>query len=110
MPPKRLKRKVVKRMVQKRVVEAIAEYERTRANPDNAGGSGPANVGGVNALVVHGCTYKIFLNCQPNKFNGSEGVVGLKHWFEKMEQVFEIIKSAEEDKVKFVVCTFEGRA
>ncbi|GKA30891.1 hypothetical protein Tco_0717196 [Tanacetum coccineum] len=106
----KLKRKVVKRMVQKRVVEAITEYERTRANPDNAGGSGPANIGGVNALVVHGCTYKIFLNCQPNKFNGSEGVVGLKHWFEKMEQVFEIIKSAEEDKVKFVACTFEGRA
>ncbi|GKD65630.1 hypothetical protein Tco_1307738 [Tanacetum coccineum] len=43
-------------------------------------------------------------------FNGTEGVVGLKRWFEKMEKVFEICKCAEDDKVKFVVCTFEGRA
>ncbi|GJX27030.1 hypothetical protein Tco_0233326 [Tanacetum coccineum] len=37
-------------------------------------------------------------------------VVGRKRWFEKMEQVFEICKCAEDDKVKFVVCMFEGRA
>ncbi|GJV97045.1 hypothetical protein Tco_1548622 [Tanacetum coccineum] len=41
---------------------------------------------------------------------GTEGVVGLKRWFEKMEQVFEICKCAEDDKVKFAMCTFEGRA
>ncbi|GKD53790.1 hypothetical protein Tco_1287177, partial [Tanacetum coccineum] len=28
----------------------------------------------------------------------------------KMEQVFEICKCAEDDKVKFAMCTFEGRA
>ncbi|GKE89833.1 putative reverse transcriptase domain-containing protein, partial [Tanacetum coccineum] len=38
------------------------------------------------------------------------GVVGLRHCFEKVEHVFEICKCAEEDKVKFVACTFEGRA
>ncbi|GJR16130.1 putative reverse transcriptase domain-containing protein [Tanacetum coccineum] len=43
-------------------------------------------------------------------FQRDEGVVGLKHWFEKIEQVFEICKCAEDDKVKFVMCTFEGRA
>ncbi|GJR06530.1 putative reverse transcriptase domain-containing protein [Tanacetum coccineum] len=31
-------------------------------------------------------------------FSGTEGVVGLKRWFEKMEQVFEICKCAEDDK------------
>ncbi|GJT99653.1 putative reverse transcriptase domain-containing protein [Tanacetum coccineum] len=45
-----------------------------------------------------------------HNFNGTEGVVGLKRWFEKMEQVFEICKCAEDDKVKFAMCTFEGRA
>nr|GFD29453.1 hypothetical protein [Tanacetum cinerariifolium] len=35
---------------------------------------------------------------------------GLKRWFEKMEQVFEICKCIEDDKVKFVMCTLEGRA
>nr|GEZ28785.1 hypothetical protein [Tanacetum cinerariifolium] len=37
MPPKMLKRKAVKKMVKNRVAKAIAEYEKTKANPDNAG-------------------------------------------------------------------------
>ncbi|GJU65104.1 putative reverse transcriptase domain-containing protein [Tanacetum coccineum] len=55
-------------------------------------------------------SYKTFTNGKPHSFNGTEGVVGLKRWFEKMEQVFEICKCAEDDKVKFAMCTFEGRA
>ncbi|GJS14329.1 hypothetical protein Tco_0408801 [Tanacetum coccineum] len=54
--------------------------------------------------------YKTFRTASPHLSRGLEGVVGLKCWFEKMEQVFEICKCAEDDKVKFVVCTFEGRA
>ncbi|GJR23515.1 putative reverse transcriptase domain-containing protein [Tanacetum coccineum] len=50
------------------------------------------------------------MNGKPHSFKGTEGVVRLKHWFEKMEQVFEICKCAEDDKVKFAMCTFEGRA
>ncbi|GKA67595.1 retrotransposon protein, putative, ty3-gypsy subclass [Tanacetum coccineum] len=59
---------------------------------------------------MHGCSYKTFMNCKPHSFKGTEGVVGLKRWFEKIEQVFEICKCAEDDKVKFAMCTFEGRA
>ncbi|GKA49527.1 putative reverse transcriptase domain-containing protein [Tanacetum coccineum] len=59
---------------------------------------------------MHGCSYKTFMNGKPHSFKGTEGVVGLKRWFEKMEQVFEICKCAEDDKVKFAMCTFEGRA
>ncbi|GJT58274.1 putative reverse transcriptase domain-containing protein [Tanacetum coccineum] len=50
------------------------------------------------------------MNGKPHSFKGTEGVVGLKRWFEKMEQVFEICKCAEDDKVKFAMCTFEGHA
>ncbi|GJY37427.1 putative reverse transcriptase domain-containing protein [Tanacetum coccineum] len=110
MPPRRLKHKHVERMVQKRVTKAIAEYERNRTNPENAGGFGPANAGGVVAPDVQGCSYKTFLNSKPHTINGTEGVVELKPWFEKIEQVFEIRKCVEEDKVKFAACTFEGRA
>nr|GFA80564.1 hypothetical protein [Tanacetum cinerariifolium] len=39
-----------------------------------------------------------------------EGVVGLRRWIEKIEQVFEISKCAEGDKVMFAASTFEGRA
>nr|GEV05719.1 transposase, MuDR [Tanacetum cinerariifolium] len=40
MPPRRLKKKSVKRLVEKRVAKAIEEYEKTRANLDNAVSSG----------------------------------------------------------------------
>ncbi|GJW37825.1 putative reverse transcriptase domain-containing protein [Tanacetum coccineum] len=61
MPPKMMKRKAVKKMVKKRV-EAIAEYEKTRAKLDNAEGSGSVNTGGVVASNVQGCTHKTFMN------------------------------------------------
>nr|GEV37285.1 putative reverse transcriptase domain-containing protein [Tanacetum cinerariifolium] len=50
------------------------------------------------------------MNGKPRPFNGTEGVVGLRRWIEKVEQVFKICKCAEEDKVMFAASTFEGRA
>ncbi|GJR38618.1 hypothetical protein Tco_1214302, partial [Tanacetum coccineum] len=45
MPLRRLKKKSVKRLVEKRVAKAIKEYEKTRSNPGNASGSGLTNTG-----------------------------------------------------------------
>nr|GEY55420.1 copia protein [Tanacetum cinerariifolium] len=75
----------------------------------NAGGVGGNTIGNA-APKVRGCTYKIFLACNPYLFSGTEGIVGLSIWFEKMESVFQIIKCANEDRVKYVVCTLHGRA
>nr|GFB82948.1 hypothetical protein [Tanacetum cinerariifolium] len=94
------------------------KYERSRANPENARGSGPknakgsgpANAGGVNAQEVLRCSYKTFLNYKPHSFSGTDGVVKLSRWFEKIESVFKINKCAKEDKVKFIACTLERRA
>ncbi|GKA18813.1 putative reverse transcriptase domain-containing protein [Tanacetum coccineum] len=110
MPPRRLKKKYVKRLVEKRVAKAIEEYEKSRANLDSAGSSGgnPGNAGGT--VNVQGCSHKTFMNGKPHSFNGTEGVVGLRRWIEKVEQVFEICKCTEEDKVMFAASTFEGRA
>ncbi|GJS43802.1 putative reverse transcriptase domain-containing protein [Tanacetum coccineum] len=49
MPPRRLKKKSVKRLVEKRVAKAIEEYEKSRANLDSAGSSGgnTGNTGGT---------------------------------------------------------------
>ncbi|GJX42936.1 putative reverse transcriptase domain-containing protein [Tanacetum coccineum] len=85
MPPKSLRKKSVKRLVEKRVAKAIEEYKR----------------------VVR---TRLLMNGKPYSFNGTEGVVGLRRWIEKVEQVFEICKCAEEDKVMFAASTFEGRA
>ncbi|GKB07559.1 putative reverse transcriptase domain-containing protein [Tanacetum coccineum] len=110
MPPRRFKKKSVKRLVEKHVAKAIEEYEKNRANLDSAGSSGgnPGNAG--ETMNVHGCSHKTFLNGKPHTFNGTEGVVGLRRWIEKVEQVFETCKCAEEDKVMFAASTFEGRA
>nr|GEU64387.1 putative ribonuclease H-like domain-containing protein [Tanacetum cinerariifolium] len=75
MPPKMMKRKAVKKLVKKRIAKAIEEYEKTRGNSHNAGGSGPANTGGT--VNVQGCSHKTFMNGKPHPFNGTEGVVGL---------------------------------
>ncbi|GJW41592.1 putative reverse transcriptase domain-containing protein [Tanacetum coccineum] len=100
----------VLRLVEKRVAKAIEEYKKSRANIDSAGSSGrnPGNVGGT--MNVHGYSHKTFMNGKPHTFNGTEGVVGLRRWIEKVEQVFETCKCAKEDKVMFAASTFEGRA
>nr|GFD41803.1 hypothetical protein [Tanacetum cinerariifolium] len=43
MPPRRLRKKSVKKLVERRVAKAIEEYEKTRADSINAGGSGSAS-------------------------------------------------------------------
>ncbi|GJZ29635.1 hypothetical protein Tco_0574282 [Tanacetum coccineum] len=50
------------------------------------------------------CTYQDFLKCQPLNFNGTEGVVGLTRWFEKMEPVFYISNCPEKYQVKYDSC------
>ncbi|GJT11559.1 putative reverse transcriptase domain-containing protein, partial [Tanacetum coccineum] len=98
MPPRRFKKKSVKRLVEKRVAKAIKEYEKSRANLDSVGslGGNPRNAGGT--VNVHGYSHKTFMNGKPHSFNGTEGVVGLRRWIEKVEQVFETCKCVEEDK------------
>ncbi|GJR33540.1 reverse transcriptase domain-containing protein [Tanacetum coccineum] len=56
------------------------------------------------------CSYLDFMKCQPLNFKGTEGVVGLSHWLEKMESVFHISGCAVENQVKFATCTLLGAA
>ncbi|GJX70865.1 putative reverse transcriptase domain-containing protein [Tanacetum coccineum] len=51
-------------------------------------------------LVAHECTYQDFMKCQPLSFKGTEGVVGLIRWSEKMETVFHISNCPERYQVK----------
>nr|GFC05349.1 hypothetical protein [Tanacetum cinerariifolium] len=51
-----------------------------------------------------------FYEWKTSSFYETEGVVGLRRWFEKIEHVFEISKCAEGDKVMFVAITFKRRA
>nr|GEU50120.1 putative reverse transcriptase domain-containing protein [Tanacetum cinerariifolium] len=110
LPPRKLKKKSVKRLVENRVAKAIEEYKKSRANLDSLGSSGgyTRNAGGT--VNVQVCSHKTFMNGKPHSFNGIKGIVGLRRWIEKVEQVFEICKCVKEDEVMFAASTFEGRA
>ncbi|GKA72587.1 putative reverse transcriptase domain-containing protein [Tanacetum coccineum] len=56
------------------------------------------------------CTYTDFLKCQPMNFKGTEGVIGLTQWVEKMESVFLISNCAITSQVKYASCTLQGSA
>ncbi|GJS99033.1 hypothetical protein Tco_0820203 [Tanacetum coccineum] len=67
-----------------------------------------ATMANTNRNVIS--NYKGFMNCQPSYFNGTEGAVGLIHWFERTESVFSRSKCAEEDRVTFSIGTLTDDA
>ncbi|GKD60946.1 hypothetical protein Tco_1298455, partial [Tanacetum coccineum] len=73
-------------------------------NRNGGDGNGNGN-GGEYGYNFRGCmpakerTYQDFLKFQPLNFNGTEGVVGLTRWFEKMEIVFHISNCPEKYQV-----------
>ncbi|GJY19836.1 reverse transcriptase domain-containing protein [Tanacetum coccineum] len=121
----------IEELVYQRVEEALAAHEVTRAtntlktedqiqngsDGDNGnggngnGGNGngrnenPDENGRGDRPVARECTYQDFMKCQPLNFKGTEGVVGLIRWFEKMETVFHISNYPEKSQVKYATCT-----
>ncbi|GKF27931.1 hypothetical protein Tco_0094273, partial [Tanacetum coccineum] len=63
-----------------------------------------------NVQTARPCFYVDFMKCQPLNFKGTEGVVGLTRWIEKMESVFNISGYAIKNQVKFATCTLLGVA
>ncbi|GKB82742.1 hypothetical protein Tco_0949637 [Tanacetum coccineum] len=83
-------------MMMMAVVVSVWQCENGNEN-ENDNGSHDSGSGGSRTLhTARGCTYKEFLNCQPLNFKGTEGAVGLAHWFEKMASVFHINNCAVE--------------
>ncbi|GJS09077.1 putative reverse transcriptase domain-containing protein [Tanacetum coccineum] len=115
----------IEELVNRRVEEMLAAHEATRAanaleaenqsqngsegDNGNGGNGNPNENGRGDRLVARECTYQDLMNCQPLNFKGTEGVVGLIRWFEKMETVFHITNYPEKYQVKFqeltVMCT-----
>ncbi|GKC49161.1 putative reverse transcriptase domain-containing protein [Tanacetum coccineum] len=63
-----------------------------------------------NEQATRECTYPDFMECQPLNFKGTEGVVELTQWIEKMETVFRISNCSVENQIKFSTCTLLGNA
>ncbi|GKD61521.1 hypothetical protein Tco_1299030, partial [Tanacetum coccineum] len=120
----------IEELVNRRVEEALAAYEATRAanaleaenqiqnsndgyNRNGGNGNGENGNGGNEnpnennrdaRPVSRECTYQDFMKCQPLNFKGMEGVFGLIRWFEKMETVFHISNCPEKYQVKHATC------
>ncbi|GKA12613.1 putative reverse transcriptase domain-containing protein [Tanacetum coccineum] len=119
MPPKRtfaairaaaasMTAAVVEQLIEARVYATLDNHE-TLQNSTNGHGDGSHNSStgtrGITRTPCK-CTYKDFLNCHRLTFKGTEGVVVLAQWFEKMESVFHISNYSVENQVKFATCTF----
>ncbi|GJS46292.1 reverse transcriptase domain-containing protein [Tanacetum coccineum] len=93
-------------LINQGVAAAMAEAEASRVrNGYDSNGSGPRP-----AQAARACSYSEFLKCKPLDFKGTEGVVGLTRWFEKMESVFSISNCPATSQVKFATCTLQDDA
>ncbi|GJR45809.1 putative reverse transcriptase domain-containing protein [Tanacetum coccineum] len=84
-----------------------------RGNGENGNGNRNGNHGmnyGGFMPVARECTFQDFLKCKPHNFSGTEGVVGLTRWFEKMETVFNISNCPSKYQVKYATCTLQDNA
>ncbi|GJS76031.1 putative reverse transcriptase domain-containing protein [Tanacetum coccineum] len=86
---------------------------RNEGNGENGNGNRNGNHGmnyGGFMPVARECTFQDFLKCKPHNFSGTEDVVGLTRWFEKMETVFNISNCPLKYQVKYASCTLQDSA
>nr|GEX67198.1 hypothetical protein [Tanacetum cinerariifolium] len=96
-------------LIDRGLAVALAERDADRSMiGDNSNDSG---TGGRRQMTTpRECSYTDFLKCQPMSFQGTEGVVGLTRWLEKMESIFQISNCTIACQVKFASCTLQGSA
>nr|GEV31028.1 hypothetical protein [Tanacetum cinerariifolium] len=96
-------------------MEDEQQDDNVEANGNNGNGNGNGN-GNPNVNkkgvvpVTRECTYQVFMKCQPLNFKGTERVIGLTRWFEKIEMVFHIGNFPPKYKVKYVTCNLLNSA
>nr|GEV31820.1 putative reverse transcriptase domain-containing protein [Tanacetum cinerariifolium] len=99
----------LKALIDQGVANALAarDADRSRNGEDNHdSGTGVRR----QAHLARKYTYPNFMKCKPLYFKGTEGVVELTQWFEKMEIVFHISNCTMENQIKFATCTLLGSA
>ncbi|GKA37532.1 hypothetical protein Tco_0724097 [Tanacetum coccineum] len=86
-------------------VQAMIDQALLRNSTNGDGSHSSHEDNRRNVQTARPCFYADFMKCQPLNFKGTEGVVGLTRWIEKMESVFNISGCAIENQVKFATCT-----
>nr|GEV76996.1 putative reverse transcriptase domain-containing protein [Tanacetum cinerariifolium] len=90
--------------IAQRVTDALAEYETQRNSVVNGDTSHTTGTGPKTVCPTWECTYKDYLNYGPLKFNGTEGVIGLTRWFERIESVSSISNCTAENQSRGYLC------
>ncbi|GJV71385.1 hypothetical protein Tco_1491380 [Tanacetum coccineum] len=99
----------LKALISQGVVDVLAERDATRSR--NGEDSHDFGMGvRRQAPLARECTYSYFMKCKPLYFKGTEGVVELTQWFERMETMFRISNCTMENKIKIATCTLLGSA
>ncbi|GKC47205.1 putative reverse transcriptase domain-containing protein [Tanacetum coccineum] len=90
----------VEQLIEARVFAALANHETLRNSTNGQGDESHNSDTGIRGTVrtPRECTHKDFLNWKPLTFKGTEGMVVLSQWFEKMESVFHISNCAIENQ------------
>ncbi|GJU42591.1 hypothetical protein Tco_1195548 [Tanacetum coccineum] len=86
--------------IQAKIGQALLQNSTNRDESHNSHEGNRRNV-----QTVRPYFYADFTKCQPLDFKGTEDIVGLTRWIEKIESVFNIRGCAIENKVEFATCT-----
>ncbi|GJY55207.1 hypothetical protein Tco_0446871 [Tanacetum coccineum] len=95
MPPRRFKKKYVRKIVEKRVAKAIEKSEKTRTDSNNAGGSGSTNTGGTVVPEMHGCLYKTFMNGCLFEHSLAKNALTLVHFTNPISKIKECLAQGQ---------------
>ncbi|GKC44453.1 reverse transcriptase domain-containing protein [Tanacetum coccineum] len=93
----------IQQLIDDGVAEALEAQAATMANTDR-------NTRQNRTSITRTGNYKGFISCQPFYFNGTEGAVGLIHWFKRTKSVFSRSKCAGENNVTFATGTLTDDA
>ncbi|GKF48165.1 hypothetical protein Tco_0141416, partial [Tanacetum coccineum] len=94
----------IRKLVADSVAAALEAQAATMENTDNT------NTRPRESLVARKCRYKEFMSYQHFNFKGTEGVVGLIRWVERIESIFSRSNCTEDCKVKFATRTLAEEA
>ncbi|GJU30171.1 putative reverse transcriptase domain-containing protein [Tanacetum coccineum] len=79
-------------------VQAMIDQALQRNSTNGDGSHSSHGDNKRNAQTARPCFYADIMKCQPLNFKGTEGIVGLTRWIEKMESIFNINGCAIENQ------------
>nr|GFA02464.1 reverse transcriptase domain-containing protein [Tanacetum cinerariifolium] len=94
-------------MIDEGVNAALAARDATKNGDDShTSGTGAR----MPMQAVRKCSFSEFLKCKPLDFKGTEEVVKLTRWLEKMESVFSFSNCIASNQVKLMTCSLQDDA